>query len=34
MKRIARFEKVSFDQFAQGWGDTLGITDNEEIKAL
>ena len=31
MKRIARFEKVSFDQFAQGWGD---ITDNEEIKAL
>lgn len=34
MKRIARFEKVSFDQFAQGWGDTLGITDREEIKAL
>lgn len=34
MKRIARFEKVSFDQFAQGWGDTLSITDNEEIKAL
>ena len=34
MKRIARFEKVSFDQFAQGWGDTLDITDNEEIKAL
>ena len=34
MKRLARFEKVSFDQFAQGWGDTLGITDREEIKAL
>ena len=28
------FEKVSVVQFAQGCGDTLGITDNEEIKAL
>ena len=26
MKRIAKFEKVSFEQFLAGWGDTLGIS--------
>lgn len=31
MKRIARFEKVSFEQFLDGWGDMLGITDRERI---
>ena len=34
MKRIARFEKVSFEQFVEGWGDTLGITDQDKIRAL
>ena len=34
MKRIARFEKVSFEQFVEGWGDTLGITDHDKIRAL
>ena len=29
MKRIAKFEKVSFEQFLEGWGDTLGITDRK-----
>ena len=31
MKRIAKFEKVSFEQFLAGWGDTLGISDEKEI---
>ena len=34
MKRIARFEKVSFEQFVEGWGATLGITDQDKIRAL
>lgn len=34
MKRIARFEKASFEQFLEGWGDTLGIVDRSRIKEL
>ena len=34
MKRVARFEKVSFEQFLAGWGDTLGISDPEEIRNI
>ena len=34
MKRIARFEKVSVEQFVEGWGATLGITDQDKIRAL
>ncbi|HJB95476.1 MAG TPA: deoxyuridine 5'-triphosphate nucleotidohydrolase [Candidatus Mediterraneibacter intestinigallinarum] len=34
MKRIARFEKVSFEQFLEGWGDTLGITDRSKIQEI
>ena len=34
MKRIAKFEKVSFEQFLAGWGDTLGISDEKEIREL
>lgn len=34
MKRVARFEKVSFEQFLEGWGDTLGIVDRSRIKEL
>ena len=31
MKKIAKFEKVSFEQFLAGWGDTLGISDEKEV---
>lgn len=34
MKRIARFEKVSLEQFTNGWGDTLGITDKRAIEDI
>ena len=34
MKRIAKFEKVSFEQFLEGWGDTLGITDRSKIQEI
>ena len=34
MKRIARFEKVSVEQFLEGWGDTLGITDRSKIQEI
>ena len=34
MKRIARFEKVSFEQFLEGCGDTLGITDRSKIQEI
>ena len=34
MKRVARFEKVSFEQFLEGWGDTLGITDRSSIREI
>lgn len=30
MKRIAKFEKVSLEQFVQGWKDTFGARDGEE----
>lgn len=33
MKRIAKFSKVSFEQFLAGWKDDFGGTD-EEIKAI
>ena len=34
MKRIAKFEKVSFEQFLAAWGDTLGISDEKEVREL
>ena len=34
MKRIARFEKVSFEQFLEGWGETLNITDRSRIREI
>ena len=34
MKRIAKFEKVSFEQFLAGWGDTLGISDEKKVCEL
>ena len=34
MKRIAKFEKVSFEQFLEGWGNTLEITDEKNIRAI
>lgn len=34
MKRIARFEKVSLEQFTNGWGDTLGIKDKRAIEDI
>lgn len=34
MKRVARFEKVSFEQFLEGWGDTLGIADRSKIQEI
>ncbi len=34
MKRIAKFEKVSFEQFSQGWRDTFGETGEEEIRGI
>ena len=32
MKRIARFHKVSFEQFKEGWVDTFGETSDEELQ--
>lgn len=32
MKRIARFEKVSFRQFSDGWDDTFQAIEREKIK--
>lgn len=34
MKRIAKFEKVSLVQFAEGWTDTFGEVSQEEIKKI
>ena len=34
MKRVARFEKVSFEQFLEGWGATLGIADRSKIQEI
>ena len=33
MKRVAKFSKVSFEQFLEGWKDSFGGTD-EEIRAI
>ena len=32
MKRIAKFHKVSFEQFKEGWIDTFGEGSEEELK--
>ena len=32
MKRIAKFHKVSFEQFKEGWIDTFGEVSEEELK--
>lgn len=34
MNRIAKFEKVSFEQFAEGWTDTFGQTDEKEMEEI
>ena len=34
MKRIAKFHKVSFEQFCEGWIDTFGETNPEELKSI
>ena len=34
MKRIAKFHKVSFAQFADGWNDTFGETQWEELRRI
>ena len=34
MKRIARFEKVSFEQFAKDWKDTFEQYSEEEIRNI
>lgn len=34
MKRIAKFEKVSFGQFADGWKDAFGPTEEDEIRKI
>lgn len=33
-KRVAKFEKVSFSQFKEGFVDSWGETDDEKIKAV
>ena len=32
MKRIAKFHKVSFEQFSAGWIDTFGETEETVLK--
>ena len=34
MKRIAKFMKVSPEQFAEGWKDTFGDTDTETLEKI
>lgn len=34
MKRIAKFEKVSFEQFKKDWENVMGYTDENEIKSI
>lgn len=34
MKRIAKFHKVSFEQFSEGWVDTFGATDEAELQHI
>ncbi len=34
MKRIAKFHKVSLEQFCEGWVDTFGETSKEELQKI
>lgn len=34
MKRIARFEKVSMEQFREGWTDTFGAAEETKIQEI
>lgn len=34
MRRIAKFHKVSFKQFSEGWVDTFGATDEAELQRI
>ena len=34
MRRIAKFHKVSFEQFSEGWIDTFGETTAEDLKTI
>ena len=34
IKRIAKFHKVSLEQFTEGWKDTFGETDKEKIREI
>lgn len=34
MKRIAKFEKVSIEQFREGWTDTFGAAEEAEIRDI
>ena len=34
MKRIAKFHKVSFEQFKEGWIDTFGEVGESEIQKI
>ena len=34
MNRIARFEKVSFGQFLEGWTDTFGPSDEKTVREI
>ena len=34
MNRIAKFEKVSFDQFLEGWTDTFGPGEEERVREI
>ena len=34
MNRIAKFEKVSFEQFLEGWTDTFGPSDEKKVREI
>ena len=34
MKRIAKFEKVSIEQFREGWTDAFGEVDETELREI
>ncbi len=34
MKRIAKFEKVSYEQFEKDWCGTMGFTDKNDVKKI
>lgn len=34
MKRIAKFHKVSMEQFTEGWNDTFGKTEEKELERI